>query len=220
MKFRVNFNFRPDSLSQMRLGQRLEAPVYGCRLCYTCRLPGRPCCRVMTWTRAEHRQPLASYLCVHLLLSVVAGQERCANFTQPKFMSALPGSATGEQSLLTPDQQVTVILLNWMRQDNVRLIVEALENYTAVSEVLVLMCNPETRFPIHTSKAKALDFSALETTWGLTGRFKACMLARNPWVLVMDDDLLVTEAGLERLLQAKAQAPDRLVGFFARYAAA
>ena len=174
----------------------------------------------MALRKARHRYLTVGWLVALLLASAVVGQERCANFTQPKFMSALPGSAIGEQSVLAPAQQVTVVLLNWLRQDNVRLIVETLENYTAVSEVLVLMCNPETRFSISTSKAKALDFSALETAWGLTGRFKACLLARNPWVLVMDDDLLVTEAGLDRLLQAKSMAADRLVGFFARCATA
>ena len=84
------------------------------------------------------------------------------------------------------------------------------------AQVLVLMSNPETRFEINSSKAQALDFSGLEATWGLTSRFKACLLARSPIVLVADDDLLVTEQGLERLLEAKAQNPDHLIGYHAR----
>ena len=170
----------------------------------------------MTPARGHHGLNAAVWAVTSLLLSVCAGQELCSNFTQPKFLPALPGSFPGDQTGVVPPPQVTVVLLNWKRQDNVRFIVDALENYTTVSEVLVLMCNAETSFPIQSSKAKALDFSALETSWGLTGRFKACLLARNPWVLVMDDDLLVTESGLDRLLQAKAHTVDHLVGFFAR----
>ena len=86
----------------------------------------------------------------------------------------------------------------------------------SVLQVLVLMNNPETRFEVNATKAQALDFSPLESTWGLTSRFKACLLARSPYVLVMDDDLLITEQGLDRLLEAKAQDSEHLVGYHAR----
>ena len=78
------------------------------------------------------------------------------------------------------------------------------------------MNNPETLFEISSPKALALDFTGLEATWGLSSRFKACMLARSSHVLVMDDDLLVTEQGLDRLLEAKAHNSEHLIGYHAR----
>ena len=76
------------------------------------------------------------------------------------------------------------------------------------------MCNPDTVFQLGPGKAQALDFTGLEATWGLTSRFKGCLVARHPWVLIMDDDLFLTEPGLRQLTRCQGQqyrAPDQLL---------
>ena len=86
-------------------------------------------------------------------------------------------------------------------------------------QILVLHCIPETRFYLLPGgKATALDFTGMESSWGLSGRLKACLLARSPWVLLIDDDLLITQQGLERLMLAKAHNTERLVSYHARCA--
>ena len=83
----------------------------------------------------------------------------------------------------------------------------------------MLHCIPETRFDLRPGgKATALDFTGLERSWGLSGRFKGCLLARSPWVLLIDDDLLITQQGLERLMLAKAANTERLVSYHGRCA--
>ena len=140
----------------------------------------------------------------------------CTNYTQPRFLPGLPGmqpaSATEAQL-----PKVSVVLMNWKRSENVKMILNAMERYNSVDEVLVLMCNPATKFTINSTKAQALDFTGLETTWGLTARFKGCLLAHNPWVLIMDDDLFLTEGGLEQLIRAKANNTERLISYYGRY---
>ena len=122
-----------------------------------------------------------------------------------------PASATEAQL-----PRISVVLMNWKRAENVKMIINAMERYRSVDEVLVLMCNPDTKFSINSTKVQALDFTGLESTWGLTARFKGCLLARNPWVLIMDDDLFLTEGGLEQLIQAKANNTERLISYYGR----
>ena len=143
----------------------------------------------------------------------------CNGYTQPKFLPGLPGmqpSSAREAQL----PHVSVVLMNWKRAENVKMIVNAMERYRSVDEVLVLMCNPDTKFTLNSTKAQALDFTGLESTWGLTARFKGCLLARNSWVLIMDDDLFLTEGGLEQLIQAKANNTERLISYYGRCAQA
>ncbi len=53
--------------------------------------------------------------------------------------------------------------------------------------------------------------------YGLSTRFIACLHARNSLVLIQDDDVLLSEAAVVALAEAKrAEAPGRLVGYWGR----
>ena len=47
-------------------------------------------------------------------------------------------------------------------------------------------------------------------------RFKACLLALHQHILIVDDDLLVTEQGLTKLLRDDRAHPCSLIGFWGR----
>lgn len=57
---------------------------------------------------------------------------------------------------------------------------------------------------------------AADEIWGLATRFKACQLARNDWVLLIDDDITMTEPFLNTWLAEKQAQPDRLYSLFGR----
>ena len=98
----------------------------------------------------QQRQPLGACRPAHLLLLAicVCGEQNCSGFSQPRFLQHLPGgslphsSSGSDEGILphsgldgAPQTTVSVVLMNWQRPDNVRLIVSALENYTSVGEV-------------------------------------------------------------------------------------
>lgn len=61
-----------------------------------------------------------------------------------------------------------------------------------------------------------VDFAA-DARHGLASRFLACLRARFPHVVLQDDDVLLSEAALRALVEARARAPRApLVGFFGR----
>lgn len=57
---------------------------------------------------------------------------------------------------------------------------------------------------------------AANEIWGLATRFKGCLMAQNPWVLLMDDDFLIRESYLREWLQEKHRFPDRLYSLVSR----
>ena len=68
----------------------------------------------------------------------------------------------------------------------------------------------------HPRVTHLVDFEA-DAKFGLSSRFLGCLRARHGKVLLQDDDVLVSEAGLRALLAAKRAAPRApLVGFFGR----
>ena len=109
---------------------------------------------------------------------------------------------------------VTVILLNFRRPDNVKKIIESMGTYTNVGEIIVVSNNPNSTFTYSHPKVIVLDMLAYEL--GVAVRFKACLLATNWHILIADDDLIITKAGLDNLLKAMHQHPLSIVWFFGR----
>ena len=116
-----------------------------------------------------------------------------------------------------PEQgPVTVILLNFNRPDNVRKIVDNMVTYNNVAEIMVVSNNPNSSFTYSHEKVVVLDMLGYEDDLGVAVRFKACLLAMNWHILITDDDLMVTEAGLSRLLTARHEHPWSIASFWGR----
>ena len=62
----------------------------------------------------------------------------------------------------------------------------------------------------------SIDLSGLEEEWGVAVRFKACLLAASKWVLAVDDDIFIKEAGLQRMIDSKLSNPESIVSFWGR----
>ena len=61
-------------------------------------------------------------------------------------------------------------------------------------------------------KVKLLDGVSLYAYWQMTSRLKGCLLTASSWVLLVDDDLILSRQALQRLIAAKRAQPDRVYG--------
>ncbi|KAG1677205.1 hypothetical protein FOA52_013403 [Chlamydomonas sp. UWO 241] len=125
------------------------------------------------------------------------------------------GGGSGSGSSGTP-ARVSVVIMNWLRPDNVKRVLRQYTKYDAVLEVIVWMCHPDTRFNFSHAKVRIVDDVSANDLHGLSTRFKGCLMAASPWVLIQDDDHYLKEEGLARMMAAKAASPTRLIGAFGR----
>ena len=117
-------------------------------------------------------------------------------------------------------RKVTLAITNHARAENVRLIVEKAVRYGIVDEIIVWddPINHDNRVNFNHSKVFVIRASELKPMekWGLLGRFKFALLARNENILIQDDDQLLYESAIIKMLQMKNEDPDRLVCYFGR----
>lgn len=64
--------------------------------------------------------------------------------------------------------------------------------------------------------AQVVDYYQENLDYGLMMRFKGCSEASYDWVIIHDDDVMLSRQGLQALILAKVQDPDRLFGFHGR----
>jgi hypothetical protein len=141
-----------------------------------------------------------------------ASASECETLRQPNFPHCSPVKYYSHPE----EGPVTVVLLNFKRSDNIRKIVDNMINYNSVAEIIVVSNNPNSTFTYPNKKVIVLDMMAYEDDLGVAVRFKACLLAMNRHILIADDDLMVTEAGLSNLLTARYEHPWSIVGFWGR----
>eukprot|EP00798_Chlamydomonas_sp_ICE-L_P021138 gene21138-28026_t len=111
---------------------------------------------------------------------------------------------------------VSVVIMNWKRPENVQRIIKKYLEYGNIGEVIVWMCKEDTKFTFDHRKVRIIDDVAANDQYGVSIRFKGCMEAKYPWVLIQDDDHYAKERGLAKFIAAKTVYPTRLVGTFAR----
>jgi hypothetical protein len=85
-----------------------------------------------------------------------------------------------------------------------------------VDEVLLLHANPKTAFEFVHPKVVNIDAIEHNDEMGLSLRFYFCQLARNEWVLHLDDDMEFTTEALNELFIEYGRNPRRIVGRFGR----
>ena len=136
----------------------------------------------------------------------------CEGLRRPQFPHCSPAGFNKH-----PEQgPVTVVLMNFNRPDNIRRIVDNMVNYGNVAEIMVVSNNPNSSFTYSHEKVVVLDMIEYEDELGVAVRFKACLLAMNWHILIADDDLMITEAGLSNLLTARHKHPRSIVSFWGR----
>ena len=157
-------------------------------------------------------------LLISILFSTAIGAG-CVGLSKTCIESLMPGYVYGPLSSLPVNataQSVSVVIMNWSRPENVKIFAERLVTYNQVLEVIIVMNNPATRFEMDHERVVILDLSGLERHWGVAVRFKACLLAESKLVLALDDDMDISEHGLQRMLEVKVSEPDSLIAYYGR----
>jgi hypothetical protein len=99
----------------------------------------------------------------------------------------------------------TVVILNWQRPANVRVILDSYVAYRRVSQIIVWNNNDGETFTYYHPKVRLI----LSAELGLNTRWAAALLAENDCVIVADDDLIADESTIEGLIENYRHDPDR-----------
>jgi hypothetical protein len=94
--------------------------------------------------------------------------------------------------------------------------IRTLLSHPNVDEVLLLHANPKTAFEFVHPKVVNIDAIEHNDEMGLSLRFYFCQLAKNPWVLHLDDDMEFTTEALNEMFIEYGRNPRRIVGRFGR----
>lgn len=113
--------------------------------------------------------------------------------------------------------KLTVMFMNWKRHVELQEIIAQYTKYDIVDEILVWMAHRDTIFHFDHPKVHIIVDPKANSMYGLSLRFKGCSIARNPWVLIQDDDIVTSEAGMVQLVKEKIEHPDRVVCFLGRH---
>lgn len=108
---------------------------------------------------------------------------------------------------------LTGVLLNWKRQKNVARILDAWRTSAVVNSAIVWNNNKATHL-MHAWKHASIVNASRDM--GLYTRFAAASLAQTEFVLIQDDDLLLPESTVARLLTAAQHEPNIIHGIFGR----
>jgi Glycosyl transferase family 64 domain len=117
-----------------------------------------------------------------------------------------------------PKEKVSVVLMNFSRPRMIRdsSMMRTLLSHPNVDEVLLLHANPKTAFEFVHPKVVNIDAIEYNDEMGLSLRFYFCQLAKNDWVVHIDDDMEFTPAALNELFIEFGRNPRRVVGRFGR----
>lgn len=117
-----------------------------------------------------------------------------------------------------PKQKVSALLINYSRPRMIRdsSLMRTLLAHPNIDEVLLLHANPKTAFEFVHPKVINIDATQHNDEMGLSLRFFFCQLAKNEWVLHVDDDMEFPTSTLNELLVEYSRNPRRIVGRFGR----
>ncbi|CAF1274524.1 unnamed protein product, partial [Didymodactylos carnosus] len=104
---------------------------------------------------------------------------------------------------------LSVVIMNWNRPEYVKRIVQLLVNDRRIKEIIIWICNsnPKTFVQFKHRKVKIIKKPEANKQYGLAVRFHGCRMAKYEWVIIQDDDLIITEFDLTRMIEAKQNLP-------------
>ena len=117
-----------------------------------------------------------------------------------------------------PKSKVSVVLMNFSRPRMIResSLMQTFLAHPNVDEVLLLHANPKTSFEYVHPKVVNIDATIHNEEMGLSLRFYFCQLAKNDWVIHVDDDMEFPATTLNDLLIEFGRNTRRIVGRFGR----
>lgn len=145
--------------------------------------------------------------------------------TSKSSSSSSSNSSTATTAVPTPPAlqplhyfNVSVVVMNHNRPRMIResQLMKTLTAHAAVTEIRLCHSNPATKFDFVHPKVTNIDATKANRELGLSLRFDYCQTAANPWVLHVDDDMELSAAAVDALLEEFAPDTQRIVGHYGR----
>jgi len=120
--------------------------------------------------------------------------------------------------LIPPKFKVSVVIMNHGRPYMIKKsnLMPTLLAHDSIDQVLLCHSNPKTKFDYEHPKVTNIDAIEANQKVGLSLRFHFCQQAKNPWVMIVDDDQEISASAIDQLLSEYATNPKRIVGKFGR----
>lgn len=110
---------------------------------------------------------------------------------------------------------ISVVVTSCHRPENVNRICANLFKYQMVNDIIVWHSNPQNRHLLNVGQFAKVSVVETSDDFGLNVRFLAGMLAKNNHILFQDDDVIVPQETVERLLTESGEY-GKLVGVIGR----
>ena len=111
-------------------------------------------------------------------------------------------------------------ILNWKRKKNVIFMVNNMVNFDFIDEVLISNGNKEHSVQkndfIESDKIKIYDDCIINNNYGLDLRYINALRAKNDNIIIMDDDINISENELNKLICEYKKDENRIVGTWGR----
>jgi hypothetical protein len=112
--------------------------------------------------------------------------------------------------------QTTLVLLNYMRPQNVQHILRSVDSISCISEVMVLHQLPQTLIQYTSTVKTVRHFKAFnKENYGCANRYFYAPLAQNQFVLFFDDDVLPSQNIIDDMIRS-LRSGHKHVGPFGR----
>lgn len=111
----------------------------------------------------------------------------------------------------------SLIILNYKRPQNTIQIVDKMKRYTFIDEIIISNGNSDASVNYTDSKVKIYnDYTDLNNIYSLDLRFVCGLRAKNEDIIIIDDDVLIEEGELHKIVMEYNKNPRRIVGTFGR----
>jgi hypothetical protein len=116
------------------------------------------------------------------------------------------------------DHKVSVVVMNHNRPRMIResQLMKTFTSHPNIDEILLCHSNPDTQFDFQHEKVTNIDAVEDNQKMGLSLRFHYCSIARNDWVIIVDDDMELSAAAVDMLLSEFSSNTKRIVGHYGR----
>jgi hypothetical protein len=156
---------------------------------------------------SQHRYFLKLQAYIILLSIVLGGRIAFTLYWQHLSRSTFILSRSNVNLTIDPksndhlNHRISVVIINWMRPKNVKLILRSLVKFDEIEKIIIIMANPASTFTYPHPKVRHLVNYSVSDKWGVAVRFHACAYeTEHRRVLLLDDDLLLSHDDIYRLM--------------------
>lgn len=113
--------------------------------------------------------------------------------------------------------KVSLVIMNWLRPDVLKNMLEQLVEYETIDEVIISHGREDTYFEFDNAKVvNEKHWGNINMQFGLSRRFLSASQAKNEVILMIDDDEYPSDEYVKKLLKKYNENPRRLYGRFGR----